>query len=1271
MPKISKKIHWVWAGGEKKMPLKQAYDWLNENPDITGCLWVDCDPNDPELKASKELVDYYKKEFDSLGGTGFFAKRMEVKSIEADLLKPLEKDPAISKYIDKIRAMIRYEIGRIRPNFAVGSDIIRLLTTWKNGGIYFDLDIFSKKNSKKLSEVIDFNDTKENIYLATNTQRERTGRETIFDMEEILNDAYAVTEKHSLILNMIKLSIDHYYTLKEQHSDGYCSYKANLNYYNIIRAYTHDFAGNKHVAYSKDNGMRHATSYAGPGVWCEALSNYLYGFVSSSLPDVALVEGKNHFLSLRSENQTVIPLLNPCIDNKRSAYKEKNNISAWLLENIHKFNSFEDAFKATKMTIKFEYENLKMLRIDSYISDLKVAIGEQKFNANSKEYISQILDFIQQELDKYPPSLAEKMAVQLTFAYPESVEFCKKNHLLQYTGLLPIFAQGQVITKPILKVFRQNLEQPFGNDCTWIKKFNDGCQMLEYSNEEKIAYIQRGLKFINFAINYLDENNSRDYKEVDIEALINYIGDLLDVFNTYITFIKSHPLDELLVADLLATIKKLSDRYNKLLGLMLATYLDNAYDIEFKRNLINNLQPIGVLPVNNLGEFIGFTPILTSKFLPGILQRISNPQKLWEFVSCLKEKALETLVKDSFFAIIAAFLQPQNRKGQIKFLEKIANYYPKCFEQIFTEIHDPKQQLDFIKLLPENQLLKLTENKRICYKIITTYFTQPNREEAIEEIIRKILSNKPEDLPNVFEKIATPKQQLKFAHLLTEQQLEIISENLSVFAQIICACLQEQNWTQHITLINNLLLYRPDYITTKDVVYNWTNLPITTISNQLQFIQFLTQDEQRKKQIADTQIIFCLVEQLLNAALNNRKRIVDLYEVKKLDISADDLYEVKKLDISAEINNFLDLLFNLLNPKLEHHQIKQYLTSENLAILLSKKHQSLTTVVSQLLDEERQFELFKSFISCDFTFCLSLEDKKNCLEYIESIFINSPLAINRKIELVKYAAQKTKFIFSQSCLINLFEQYEGNEQITFIKSLTDQQIKTLITSRADVMQLAVIMLQKKTFSQLKEILQYIKKIFSTASKDGNNPTNTIELLIHILGLVKNQEILASGRYDMKLDSLLRCIFDEACNDTKFCQDTSYILYRIFNKPIACNVLNNNNFDDILKIYKNQNKEAFLSLDHVLPMLDNADLLTQENFDRVTKYCRERPKEFPTFCTQLEELNHKKLLSQKEFDELIKSVFQSITGFFTSRNDKNPDNINNTRKQKPDEKNEFK
>lgn len=197
--KIPRLFHVIWAGGERKLPLRNIaviLSWMQKHPRLVFWLWVD-KKTDPT-----NLEEFYTNVFEEI------KKQENIKvSLTGRLfIKDITEEGIVDKYI-------RYEIDRLRSNFGASSDMVRYKAVYENGGALFDSDVGPGEESLEDDGIFDEEYEDHVLFVDTNGQ----------DAGAIGNDAFISTPRNPLLARIIEL-VQYNYHYHEANNPYVCRY---------------------------------------------------------------------------------------------------------------------------------------------------------------------------------------------------------------------------------------------------------------------------------------------------------------------------------------------------------------------------------------------------------------------------------------------------------------------------------------------------------------------------------------------------------------------------------------------------------------------------------------------------------------------------------------------------------------------------------------------------------------------------------------------------------------------------------------------------------------------------------------------------------------------------------------------------------------------------------------------------------------------------------------------------------------------------------------
>lgn len=314
---ITKKIHFIWAGGEKLLPeenVQRIKTWAAKHPDFETYLWVD------KETTSKEKLDQYYARY----------KFNEAPKI---VLVDITEEAVVDGYS-------RYHIDGLVPNYGASSDILRYSILSKYGGAYFDSDVLATEDTKPLNHDGLFDSSETEILRITQFTQNHNA---------IGNDAIICTPDHPFI-------IDLYEAAKKNHQSTTAAVSSSpYKFGNLI------------------NVMNWTIQTTGPGVLQAVCLRHDMLEETNSITNESKIEltyanGKSYYqktkdASLKLDQACYMPA--------------KHNDCNWLKSLPRKLNDIEEAIKITMKSIRFEIKYMGLLRIDDHITNIVKALDKK------------------------------------------------------------------------------------------------------------------------------------------------------------------------------------------------------------------------------------------------------------------------------------------------------------------------------------------------------------------------------------------------------------------------------------------------------------------------------------------------------------------------------------------------------------------------------------------------------------------------------------------------------------------------------------------------------------------------------------------------------------------------------------------------------------------------------------------------------------------------------------------------------------------------------
>jgi len=397
--KIPKIIHFIWAGGQRKLPPMEVdvvTDWANQNPGFQIYLWVD------KSTGTDDMVQHYTTQFRERGihvseGTGVIASDLPIDKptpvvlLDVSSVHHTTPGGSSSSFRDDF---VAYEIDKPRPNYGASSDLLRYQILHEFGGAYFDFDVLPGALSLKASGL--FTEVDQHVlYVDHYPQQPHATAEQLrhFRAEMIGNDTFICTPKNPLMAGVARQSRDHY--------------RRGIVPINLCLQ----------LAHSGQN-IQDMTIYAtGPAIVRRVL--------------LAGVEEQGDALINRDV------LIKRVRDGREMALTQpKKNTAHWLNAKMNEYKNLIDADRAFEQMIRFEMAHFKVLRLDDFVTDFKESC--KKITAmtpgQSLRFIGSIL-----KRDGMAALMRDVSYVQLTCQYPETIQFC---HDKNFTTLFNLNFEG-------------------------------------------------------------------------------------------------------------------------------------------------------------------------------------------------------------------------------------------------------------------------------------------------------------------------------------------------------------------------------------------------------------------------------------------------------------------------------------------------------------------------------------------------------------------------------------------------------------------------------------------------------------------------------------------------------------------------------------------------------------------------------------------------------------------------------------------------------------
>ncbi|HVY53577.1 MAG TPA: TcdA/TcdB catalytic glycosyltransferase domain-containing protein [Gammaproteobacteria bacterium] len=496
--KIPKIIHFIWAGGDWPIPLRDINVikyWHKSNPSFDIWLWID-----PASAGNERVKKDHQKSYDLLSAA--IQDKFQLKDIKGTIHNE-EKIQVEDEYI-------RYEIDRLRPNYGASSDLLRYKILYLIGGAYFDSDVLPGNNSLEESQIFDRELSEHTLYVDANSQNSGM----------IGNDALICTPNNPA-MNTILENAKRHYTLRladipENCEDG-SEAVANYNSPDQI-AYLYDDA-------SPNGYIMRSTLYK-TGPYCVR----------------KIIDDEWH------SNETYDKLHQSKIIKMQRLTTSTFNNRGWIGKELGKY-TFDSACSKTRLTIEFDLKILGILRLSDYIDNLSLTTGIK--HEEAEKAVLHILGDIKSHDNA---TFSDIKGLQLTFEHDAATEYCKQNNLLKYTYLFPLIGSCRNETKDD-EYYKLALSvvitgrTPYQDKLAFLfEQFSKSEISPNKLIKELTARAQFINKFVNYALNYCDElisvltnNKTRTPGKLDLISL--YLEAMQDnltiVSNEYQRFLSS------------------------------------------------------------------------------------------------------------------------------------------------------------------------------------------------------------------------------------------------------------------------------------------------------------------------------------------------------------------------------------------------------------------------------------------------------------------------------------------------------------------------------------------------------------------------------------------------------------------------------------------------------------------------------------------------------------------------------------------------------------
>jgi hypothetical protein len=429
---IPRIIHFIWAGGQKLLPSDSAkiiLQWARNNPRFHIYLWVDYRTAPPDI----HLERLYQEQFIHLA---------EVTSLDPALVRQnlRIKDIEAEQVVDECS---RYEISRLRPNYGASSDLLRYRILHQFGGAYFDSDVSPGQiNLESISE----QQAGHCLYVDDNSQN--SGR--------IGNDAFICTQYNPIMKAIYDRAIANYFIppaverrepLEEKGAE-----QEELLWYNEAQIITYYFDEEPSVG-TESYTVLATIERTGPAC------------VRSVLEEYKLLPSSEGTPLIRMDRLTA-PM---------------PNTRNWIGKKLSTMLAERQILEIVQDNMRFEIIHFKLLRLDDHIRNLI-----ELFPHKTDEMIRYVLSKAE-ELLANKQYKRELVSIQLTYQFPDSIQFCERLYLLSKVFALPTFARMTGNSSSYLAIVPAKLCEPF------MLKFLEGTKL---NPDEMIAFCNGCTKFL-------------------------------------------------------------------------------------------------------------------------------------------------------------------------------------------------------------------------------------------------------------------------------------------------------------------------------------------------------------------------------------------------------------------------------------------------------------------------------------------------------------------------------------------------------------------------------------------------------------------------------------------------------------------------------------------------------------------------------------------------------------------------------------------------------
>ncbi len=494
MPHIPKIMHFVWAGGSKRMPIKKIkaiLEWKREHSDFEVRIWVD-EKTEGKLTG---IIDGYRTSFD-----------VAAKALHYDLdfsqiqFKDITEEKVVTEFS-------RYEIDRLRPNYGASSDLLRYRILPKFGGMYADMDVYPGE--------LPLDDPKSGILF----DQELPSHQFFYDPNsqgttQVGNDFFVCTVQNPVMKEIEYISEDNYKPGKRYQSG---LLKRQIS--STFKIFDSDSPQLRAYSYDKTNQIEMDTPCLTGPVCVKDIVAALVDRPAANITGdlnpigLSLRSVRDHAENCCNDRSWMhMPLFTPPVDEKPTIRKDI-------------------VFNRAIESIKFEVNHMCFLRLDDHISNVLESLKISE--ADVKNTISEFL----KALEKMPNIEYNKIqAIQITGRFIDSESFYKEHELFHLQKVFPDLSKSK-----IFDFFEVAHATNSYNLCNLIsghieKSDEDNAELDAYC-KQLIFDVDGGMLFIQRAISFYHQNIAKDLGSIvdqkQLEQVIKYFKDISETHNFF------------------------------------------------------------------------------------------------------------------------------------------------------------------------------------------------------------------------------------------------------------------------------------------------------------------------------------------------------------------------------------------------------------------------------------------------------------------------------------------------------------------------------------------------------------------------------------------------------------------------------------------------------------------------------------------------------------------------------------------------------------------